>query len=70
MEYDSETELYHTWFRQYDPKQGRWLAPASNESDRYQAPLAPRVSCFAFRVSDLGFLVEPAGGQRRQHDLH
>jgi RHS repeat-associated protein len=24
MEYDSETGLYHTWFRQYDPSQGRW----------------------------------------------
>jgi len=26
MEWDSETELYHTWFRQYDTKQARWLS--------------------------------------------
>ena len=24
MEFDSETGLYHTWFRQYDTAQGRW----------------------------------------------
>ncbi len=26
MEFDSETGLYHTWFRQYDPSQGRWMS--------------------------------------------
>jgi RHS repeat-associated protein len=25
MQFDSETGLYHTWFRQYDATQGRWL---------------------------------------------
>ncbi|MCI0625722.1 MAG: RHS repeat-associated core domain-containing protein, partial [Acidobacteria bacterium] len=25
MEWDSETGLYHTWFRQYDVNQGRWM---------------------------------------------
>jgi len=36
MEYDPETGLYHTWFRQYDPSQGRWTGVdplAGNFSD-------------------------------------
>jgi RHS repeat-associated protein len=26
MQFDEETGFYHTWFRQYDPSQGRWLS--------------------------------------------
>ena len=26
MEFDDETQLYHTWFRSYDPSQGRWMS--------------------------------------------
>jgi RHS repeat-associated protein len=26
MEYDQDTAFYHTWFREYDPGQGRWLS--------------------------------------------
>ncbi len=26
MEFDEETQLYHTWFRSYDPNQGRWMS--------------------------------------------
>ena len=40
MEWDSETELYHTWFRQYDTKQGRWLSadpiPGSEDNPQSQ----------------------------------
>ena len=25
MGWDAEAGLYHTWFRQYDPNQGRWM---------------------------------------------
>ena len=26
MEWDTESSFYHTWFRQYDPSQGRWMS--------------------------------------------
>jgi len=38
MEWDSETSLYHTWFRQYDVNQGRWMGadplPGSPDNPR------------------------------------
>jgi len=39
MEWDSETSLYHTWFRQYDPNQGRWMTvdPIPGSSDNPQS---------------------------------
>ena len=50
MEWDSETGLYHTWFRQYDVNQGRWMgvdplpgSPDNPQSDRllYLCPRRP-----------------------------
>jgi len=43
MQWDSESNLFHTWFRQYDPTQGRWMSVdplpgsenASQSMDRY-----------------------------------
>jgi RHS repeat-associated protein len=26
MQWDEEAQLYHTWFRKYDPNQGRWMS--------------------------------------------
>jgi RHS repeat-associated protein len=26
MDFDADTAFYHTWFREYDPGQGRWMA--------------------------------------------
>ncbi|MCL4524528.1 MAG: hypothetical protein M1453_00390 [Acidobacteria bacterium] len=26
MDFDANTNFYHTWFREYDPNQGRWMA--------------------------------------------
>jgi RHS repeat-associated protein len=43
MQWDSESNLFHTWFRQYDPTQGRWMGvdplpgseDVSQSMDRY-----------------------------------
>jgi RHS repeat-associated protein len=35
MVWDAETGLYHTWFRRYDPSQGRWMSvdPLAGNAD-------------------------------------
>lgn len=37
MQWDSESGLFHTWFRQYDPTQGRWMSvdPLPGDEARY-----------------------------------
>jgi RHS repeat-associated protein len=39
MEWESESSLYHTWFRQYDPSQGRWMSvdPLAGTTDNPQS---------------------------------
>jgi len=39
MEYDADTSFYHTWFREYDTTQGRWMAvdPLPGDGDDPQS---------------------------------
>ncbi len=58
MEYDSETGLYHTIFRQYDPNQGRWLSvdPLPGSPDNPQSG-----DRYAYVLNDPLGLVDPLG---------
>ncbi len=58
MEFDAETGLYHTWFRQYDTTEGRWLSvdPLAASPDAPQS-----LNRYAYVVNDPVNLVDPLG---------
>ena len=62
MEWDTETGLYHTWFRQYDPSQGRWMSvdPLPGTADDPQS-----LNRYVYVLNDPLNLTDPLG---LQHD--
>src|SRR3989449_10224039 len=58
MEWDSETSLYHTWFRQYDMNQGRWMNvdPLPGSPDKPQS-----LDRYTYVLNDPVNLVDPSG---------
>ena len=58
MEWDSETSLYHTWFRQYDMNQGRWMSvdPLPGSPDNPQS-----LDRYTYVLNDPVNLVDPSG---------
>ncbi len=60
MEYDSETALYRTIFRQYDPNQGRWMSldPLPGSASDPQS-----LDRYAYVLDDPINLVDPLGLQ-------
>ncbi len=58
MEYDSETALYHTIFRQYDPNQGRWVSVDALPG----SPSDPQsLNRYTYVANDTANLVDPSG---------
>jgi RHS repeat-associated protein len=58
MQYDSESQLYHTWFRAYDPNQARWLSvdPVAGSVDEPQS-----VNLYVYVLNDPVNLTDPMG---------
>ena len=57
MEWDSETGLYHTWFRQYDSTQGRWMSV-----DPLPGSANPQsLNRYVYVLDDPANLVDPLG---------
>lgn len=58
MEFDDETGLYHTWFRQYDPSQGRWMSvdPVAGDTEDPQS-----LERYIYVRNDPVNLVDPLG---------
>ena len=67
MEFDAETGLYHTAFRQYDPTQGRWLEvdPLPGTEDAPQSQ-----NRFVYVLSDPANLIDPVGLQECSFNIH
>lgn len=58
MEFDSETGFYHTWFRAYDPSEGRWLSvdPLPGSPDTPQS-----LNRYVYVLNDPVNLIDPLG---------
>jgi len=58
MERDSESSLYHTWFRQYDASQGRWMSvdPLAGNPDDPQSQ-----DRYVYVLDDPTNLTDPLG---------
>jgi RHS repeat-associated protein len=61
MEYDSESKLYHTWFRYYNPRLGLWMTPdpAGLAAARLGDPQTQ--NRYSFAINDPVNLVDPYG---------
>jgi RHS repeat-associated protein len=58
MEWESESSLYHTWFRQYDPSQGRWMSvdPLAGTTDNPQSQ-----DRYVYVTNDPVNFIDPSG---------